>query len=60
MHLRLPDQPIVARTFGVLALAVIASTTVSPISLTAQRIDTPRSNLYKKIEAYTIDEKTDG
>ena len=30
------------------------------ISLTAQRIDTPRSNLYKKIEHYRIDEKSDG
>ena len=30
------------------------------ISLTATKIDTPRSNLYKKIEAYKIDEKVDG
>jgi two-component system nitrogen regulation response regulator NtrX len=30
------------------------------ISLTAQKIDTPRSNLYKKIESYHIDEKADG
>jgi uncharacterized protein (DUF885 family) len=37
MCIRPPDQPIVARTFGLLALVVIASTTVSPISLTAQR-----------------------
>jgi two-component system nitrogen regulation response regulator NtrX len=29
------------------------------ISMTAQRIDTPRSNLYKKIEHYKIDEKAD-
>jgi len=30
------------------------------ISLTAQRIDTPRSNLYKKLEQYGISEKGDG
>jgi two-component system nitrogen regulation response regulator NtrX len=29
------------------------------ISLTAQKIDTPRSNLYKKLEQYKISEKTD-
>ncbi|MFC2171248.1 sigma-54-dependent transcriptional regulator [Acidobacteriota bacterium] len=30
------------------------------ISLTAQKIDTPRSNLYKKLEQYTISEAQDG
>ena len=30
------------------------------ISATAQAIDTPRSNLYKKLEQYGITEETDG
>jgi two-component system nitrogen regulation response regulator NtrX len=30
------------------------------ISSTAQKIDTPRSNLYKKIEAYQLSQATDG
>ena len=30
------------------------------VSETARTLDMPRSNLYKKIEAYKIDEKTDG
>ena len=48
MHIRPPDQPIVARTFGVLALVVIASTTVSPIGLTAQR----PSSFARFVDAY--------
>ena len=30
------------------------------ISLTANRIDTPRSNLYKKLDAHGIRRETDG
>ena len=30
------------------------------ISKTAEVIDTPRSNLYKKLEQYTISQETDG
>jgi len=48
MRIRPPDQPIVARTFGVLALVVIASTTASPISLTAQR----PSSFARFVDAY--------